>query len=145
VTPCEAHLKITCRLVPDQDPEEILDLIERHVQTHCPPWAEVRVTRFPGSARPFAIRRDHPALAAARAVLRELYGKEPLMIRVGGTIPVAELFQRELGADMLFFAWGMPDNRVHAPNESYRLEDFRTMARGYVRLLPRLATVMARA
>ncbi|ACM06649.1 dipeptidase [Thermomicrobium roseum] len=145
VTPCEAHLKITCRLVPDQDPEEILDLIERHVQAHCPPWAEVRVTRFPGSARPFAIRRDHPALAAAREVLRELYGKEPLMTRVGGTIPVAELFQRELGADMLFFAWGMPDNRVHAPNESYRLEDFRTMARAYVRLLPRLATVMARA
>ncbi|MFN3336153.1 MAG: peptidase M20, partial [Thermomicrobium sp.] len=64
--------------------------------------------------------------------------KEPLMTRVGGTIPVAELFQRELGAEMLFFAWGMPDNRVHAPNESYRLEDFRTMARAYVRLLPRL-------
>jgi len=138
VTPCEAHLKITCRLVPDQDPDEILQLIEQHVQAHCPPWADVQVTRLPGSARPFAIRRDHPALAAARAVLRELYGKEPLMTRVGGTIPVAELFQRELGADMLFFAWGMPDNRVHAPNESYRIEDFRTMSRAYVRLLLRL-------
>ncbi|MCM8746999.1 dipeptidase [Thermomicrobium sp. CFH 73360] len=138
VTPCEAHLKITCRLVPDQDPDEILSLIEQHVQAHCPPWADVQVTRLPGSARPFAIRRDHPALTAARAVLRELYGKEPLMTRVGGTIPVAELFQRELGADMLFFAWGMPDNRVHAPNESYRIEDFRTMARAYVRLLLRL-------
>lgn len=138
VTPCEAHLKITCRLVPDQDPDEILQLIEQHVQAHCPPWADVQVTRLPGSARPFAIRRDHPALAAARAVLRELYGKEPLLTRVGGTIPVAELFQRELGADMLFFAWGMPDNRVHAPNESYRIEDFRTMSRAYVRLLLRL-------
>ncbi len=144
VTPCEAHLKITCRLVPDQEPEEILALIERHVEAHCPAWAKVRVTRLPGSARPFAIRRDHPALAAAREVLRELYGKEPLMIRLGGTIPVAELFQRELGADMLFFAWGMPDNRVHAPNESYRLEDFRTMARAYVRLLPRLTGSSAR-
>lgn len=139
VTPCEAHLKITCRLVPDQDPEEILDLLEQHVRAQCPPWAEVRVTRFPGSARPFAIRRDHPALQAAREVLRDLYGKDPLMIRIGGTIPVAEVMQRELGADMLFFAWGMPDNRVHAPNESYRIDDFRTMARAYVRLLERLA------
>ncbi|MBX6753406.1 dipeptidase [Thermorudis peleae] len=139
VTPCEAHVKITCRLVPDQDPEEILDLIERHVTTHCPPWAEVSVKRFPGSARPFAVRRDHPALLTAKQVLRELYGKEPLAERTGGTVPVAELFQRLLGADMIFFAWGMPDNRVHAPNESYRLEDFRMMARAYTRYLEALA------
>ena len=139
VTPCEAHLKITCRLVPEQEPEEILALIEQHVAHHTPPWAEVTVERFPGSARPFAIRRDHPALQTARAVLRDLYGKEPLAIRLGGTLPVAEVFQRELGADMVFFAWGMPDSRVHAPNESYRLEDFRTMARAYCRYLTALA------
>jgi acetylornithine deacetylase/succinyl-diaminopimelate desuccinylase-like protein len=139
VTPCEAHLKITCRLVPEQDPEEILTLIEQHVARHTPHWAEVRVVRHPGSARPFAIRHDHPALQTARTVLRELYGKEPLAIRLGGTLPVAEVFQRELGADMVFFAWGMPDSRVHAPNESYRLEDFRTMARAYCRYLTALA------
>lgn len=139
VTPCEAHLKVTCRLVPDQEPEDILRLIEQHVARHTPAWAEVTVERFPGSARPFAIRRDHPALETARAVLRDLYGKEPLAIRLGGTLPVAEVFQRELGADMVFFAWGMPDSRVHAPNESYRLEDFRTMARAYCRYLTALA------
>ncbi|MBX6341379.1 MAG: dipeptidase [Thermomicrobiaceae bacterium] len=139
VTPSEAHLKITCRLVPDQDPREILDLIERHVQAHCPPSVTARLQRFAGSARPFSIRRDHPALQAAGRVLRELYGKEPLVIRLGGTLPVAETFQRELGADMVFFSWGMPDSRVHAPNESFRLEDFRIARRAYCAYLHALA------
>ncbi|MDP9354731.1 MAG: M20/M25/M40 family metallo-hydrolase, partial [Chloroflexota bacterium] len=139
VTPCEAHVKITCRLVPDQDPAEIVSLIERHVERHCPAGARAAVQRFPGSARPFAIRHDHPALEPARRVLRELYGKEPLVVRTGGTIPVAELFQQTVGADMIFFAWGMPDSQVHAPNESMRLEDLRRAMRGYCAYLTALA------
>ncbi len=139
VTPCEAHVKITCRLVPDQDPEEIVGLIEQHVERHCPAGARATVQRFPGSARPFAIRHDHPALEPARRVLRELYGKEPLVVRTGGTIPVAELFQQTVGADMIFFAWGMPDSQVHAPNESMRLEDLRRAMRGYCAYLTALA------
>ncbi len=139
VTPCEAHVKITCRLVPDQEPDEILDLIERHVIKHCPPEAELTFTRFPGSARPFAVRRDHPALQTAGAVLRDLYGKEPLVMRMGGTLPVAEIFQRELGADMIFFTWGMPGSRIHAPNEWYRLEDFRIARRAFCAYLTALA------
>src|SRR5690606_35663739 len=59
VTPAEAHLKITCRLVADQEPEAILDLIEKHVAKHTPPGTKATVERFPGSARPFSIARDH--------------------------------------------------------------------------------------
>jgi acetylornithine deacetylase/succinyl-diaminopimelate desuccinylase-like protein len=139
VTPAEAHAKITCRLVPDQEPEAIIDLIERHVARHCPPGAQATVRRFPGSARPFAVRPDHPALGTALEVLRELYGTEPLVIRTGGTVPVAALFQEELGADMIFFAWGMPDNQIHAPNESMRLDDLRQAMRGYGAYLTALA------
>lgn len=143
VTPCEAHAKITCRLAPDQDPAHIVDLIEAHVQAHRPPGATVTVRRFPGAARPFAIRRDHPALQAAGRVLADLYGKEPLVIRAGGTLPVAETFQSVLGADLVFFSWGMPGDGPHAPNESFRLDSFENARRAYCALLPELARVYA--
>lgn len=140
VTPAEAHLKITCRLVPDQDPNEILDLIERHVAQHCPSTAAARVERFPGSSMPFAIDRDHPALRTAAQVLKELYGKEPLEVRLGGTLPVAELFQEHLGAETVFFSFGMPGANQHAPNENFRLEaSFRRGRQAFCRFLNALA------
>lgn len=139
VTPSEAHAKITCRLVPHQDPAKIVDLIEAHVRQHCPPGATVTVRRFAGAAHPFEVRPDHPALAAAVGVLRDLYGKEPLRVRMGGTLPLAETLQRYLHAEMIFFSWGMPDDRVHAPNESYRLAAFEASRRAYCALLPQLA------
>jgi acetylornithine deacetylase/succinyl-diaminopimelate desuccinylase-like protein len=139
VTPCEAHAKITCRLVPNQEPAQILDLIEAHAREHCPPGATVTLRRFPGAARPFAVRPDHPALKAAGRVLADLYGKEPLLVRMGGTLPLAATLQEELGIDMIFFSWGMPDSNVHAPNESLRLTSFADSRRAYCRLLPELA------
>ncbi len=139
VTPCEAHLKITCRLVPDQEPSDVLDLLERHVAAHCPPGVEAIVQRQPGSARPFAIDRDDPGLATARQVLRDLFGKEPLVIRSGGTLPVAEVFQSALGVDMVFFAWSLPDSKMHAPNEWFRVEDVQRGARAYCAYLSALA------
>jgi acetylornithine deacetylase/succinyl-diaminopimelate desuccinylase-like protein len=143
VTPCGGHAKLTCRLVPDQEPAEIVRLLERHVAAHTPPGVEATVTALPGSARPFAIRRDDPALLAAGRVLREQSGKEPLLTRTGGTLPVAELFQRELGADMVFFAWSLPGCNAHAPNEWFRIEDFRRGARAYCAYLTALGAELA--
>jgi acetylornithine deacetylase/succinyl-diaminopimelate desuccinylase-like protein len=139
VTPCEAHVKLSCRLVPDQDPQEIFTLIQHHILRHCPLGAEVNITLFPGPARPFAISRDHPGLQVACTVLHALYGKAPLDIRLGGTLPIAEIFQRELGVDTVCFAWTMPDNQMHAPNEWFRLEDFRMARRAYCAYLTALA------
>jgi acetylornithine deacetylase/succinyl-diaminopimelate desuccinylase-like protein len=140
VTPCEAHLKISARLVADQGPEEILDLIACHVACYCPPGAEVNFVPFPGAAHPFMIRRDHPALQTAGVVLHDLYEKEPLVVRMGGTLPVAEIFQRELDADMIFFTWSMPGCNMHAPNEWFRLEDFRIARRAFCAYLNALVT-----
>lgn len=139
VTPSEAHAKITCRLVANQEPGAILDAIEAHVQNHCPPGATVAVRRFPGAARPFTISQDHPAMQAARRVMADLYGKEPLFVRMGGTLPIAETLQTELGADMIFFAWGMPGDNIHAPNESYMLDAFMIARRAYCALFTELA------
>ena len=86
VTPAEAHLKITCRLVPEQDPGEILDLLEAHARTHCPKGAAIAFERRPGTALPYAIEREHLGLIAAAETLRDLFGKEPAVVRIGGTI-----------------------------------------------------------
>ncbi len=139
VTPCEAHAKLSCRLVPDQDPQEIFELIRQHVEQYSPPGARVTITLFPGPARPFTIRRDHSGLQVARAVLRDLYGKEPLFIRLGGTLPMAELFQQMLGVDTICLAWTMPNNHMHAPNEWLGLEDFRMARRAYCTYLNALS------
>src|SRR5262249_55115324 len=106
-------------------------LVKRHVERHSPPGARATVTRFPGSSRPFAIRPDHPALIRAKDALRQLYGKEPLVVRAGGTLPVASIFQQELGVDSVFFAGGRPGNEIHAPNEWMRLEALPRARRGH--------------
>lgn len=145
VTPKEAHAKITCRLVPHQEPGAVLDAIDAHLQANCPPGATVTLRRFDGAARPFSISPDHPAFVAARGVLRELYGKVPLITRAGGTLPLAETLQTELGADMIFFSWGMPGDNVHAPNESFLLDAFAMSRRAYCAVLPALAAAWHQA
>jgi acetylornithine deacetylase/succinyl-diaminopimelate desuccinylase-like protein len=138
VTPREAHLKVTCRLVPDQDPAEIVGLIEKHVQKHCPPGAKVEVQPIPGSAKPFVLDRSNPVNIAAGEVLEELFGNAPYITRGGGTIPATGIFQDVLGADSIMFAWSMPGSGAHAPNEWYRLADYERGRVGYAMLLERL-------
>lgn len=141
VIPAVARAKLSCRLVPDQEPQRILDRIEAHVQRHLPPGVTARVTRFPGSARAYAMPHDHPSLAVAGRVLEELYGVEPVKVRMGATVPVAEQFRSVLGIWFLYFAFGEPDNNIHAPNEFFRLDTFQRGIEGYCRLLEALAGV----
>jgi acetylornithine deacetylase/succinyl-diaminopimelate desuccinylase-like protein len=124
VTPCEAHLKITCRLVVDQQPEQIVELLQRHVAKHCPPGVTANVAVQETGARPYAIRRDAPALEVAGKVLEEIYGKAPWIVRSGGSVPITEVFQRELGVDTVTIGFGLPGSKVHAPNEWFRVDDF---------------------
>jgi acetylornithine deacetylase/succinyl-diaminopimelate desuccinylase-like protein len=142
VTPAQGHAKLTCRLVPDQDPTRILDLIEQHVASHLPAGASATVVRFPGSAWPASIRRDHPALTAAREVLRQEYGgTEPIITRTGGTVPAVALLQRALGAETVTMAFSLAGSGAHAPNEWYRVVDFHRGPRVFVRYLQILASL----
>jgi acetylornithine deacetylase/succinyl-diaminopimelate desuccinylase-like protein len=138
VLPNEAHAKITCRLVPDQDPDEIAQAVEQHVLRHAPAGVTVTVTRSKGKARPYLMPAEHPSLAAAARALRATYGKDPVRVRVGGTLPVSDLVRRELGTWLVFFAFGEPDNLVHAPNEFLRLQTFDRGTRAYVRFFDEL-------
>jgi acetylornithine deacetylase/succinyl-diaminopimelate desuccinylase-like protein len=139
VLPAEAHAKITCRLVADQEPAVIAELIARHVEKHTPRGVQTTVRTLPGAARPYLIPIDHWGNQAAVAVLQELYGKTPYYTRVGGSIPVCELFLSHLGAYTVNFAFGLDDEQIHAPNEFFRLSSFRRGPVAYCKLLQRLA------
>jgi acetylornithine deacetylase/succinyl-diaminopimelate desuccinylase-like protein len=139
VLPNEAHAKITCRLVPDQDPVRIADAIEAHVRRHTPPGVKVTVDRRSNGARPYLMPAEHPGNRAVGEVLAEMYGREPYYTRTGGTIPVCDLFLTSLGAYLVGFAFGLNDEGFHAPNEFFRIDSFRRSHDGYVRVLRRLA------
>ncbi|MHB1863902.1 MAG: dipeptidase [Gemmatimonadaceae bacterium] len=121
VIPSEAHAKITCRLVPDQDPDAIVALVTRHLQSHVPPGTRLAVSPGDHGARAAHIATDHFALRAADAALRAVYGVKPLVVRMGGTVPISELFQRHMGLGTVFFSFSTADEDYHAPNEFFRV------------------------
>ncbi len=139
VLPNEAHAKITCRLVTNQDPATIVSLLTRHVERSTPPGVRAMVRSLPGAAKPYFVPVDHWGNRAAEAVLTELYGKAPYYLRIGGSIPVCELFLSILGAYTVNFAFGLMDEQIHAPDEFFRLSSFRRGPVAYGKLLHRLA------
>lgn len=124
VVPREAFAKITCRLVADQDPDEIVRLLTDHFQRLCPPYASVQVTSGHG-ARPWKAMVDHPAIQAAIRALERTFGREVALAPSGGSIPVVESFDRLLGVPCVLMGFADPDCNAHAPNEFFGLETFR--------------------
>ena len=139
VLPNEAHAKITCRLVADQDPYQIVELVTTHINKHAPPGVVVAAGPLSMHGKPYTIPSDHPGKQAARAVLEELYGKEPYYHRTGGSIPICGLFLEYLKAYTVSFAFGLRDEGAHAPNEFFRLSSFDLGQKAYCKLLYRLA------
>jgi acetylornithine deacetylase/succinyl-diaminopimelate desuccinylase-like protein len=121
VIPSEAHAKITCRLVPDQDPEEVVALVTRHLEARVPPGTRLTIAPGDHGARAACVDADHFALRAAAEALREVYGVRPLIVRMGGTVPISELFQRHMGLETVFFSFSTADEDYHAPNEFFRV------------------------
>lgn len=139
VLPSEAHAKITCRLVADQRPEAILDRLEAHVHRFAPAGVKVTVQRAASMATPYLMPADHPGNEAARAVHLEITGKEPFIVRSGGSIPVCSIFLDSLDAYTVNFAFGLHDENVHSPNEFFRLASFEHGQKAYCMLLEGLA------
>ncbi len=138
VIPSSAHAKITCRLVPNQVPDNIVELINAHVARYAPSGSTVSVQKLPGSADPYLIPYDHPGNQAARIVLKQIYGKEPYPVRMGGTIPVSGIFLKYLNAHMVNFAFGLKDENIHAPDEFFRIASFERGQQAYCLMLEQL-------
>jgi acetylornithine deacetylase/succinyl-diaminopimelate desuccinylase-like protein len=122
VTPAESHLKITCRLVRNQNPDELLDLIEAHARNFFPDGVEVEFERF-GTATAYVVPRDMQALLLAGESLEAGYGRPPVIVRSGGSIPVAQVFKEALDADFVDLGFSLEDCNAHAPNEWFRVKD----------------------
>jgi acetylornithine deacetylase/succinyl-diaminopimelate desuccinylase-like protein len=140
VIPHVAVGHVSCRLVPGQDPDAVIDAITAHVSRAS--TAGLRVTVLPDLARvpAYTIAADHPAIAAATAALEAVYpGQHVLQVHVPGTLPATVLFERELGAKTLFFSFSTADEKLHAPNEYLRLRRLREGMRAWEQLWRLLA------
>ncbi len=123
VIPAEAMAKVSSRLVPDQDPERIADLMEAHLRALAPDDVEVDVIRH--ATAPWALADlEGDAVGAAAEAIRRVDGRDPVFVRTGGTIPVVAAFQSLLGADVVLLDMGLEDDRVHAPNEKFEVDLF---------------------
>ena len=123
VIPSKAMAKVSMRLVPDQDPEKISRAFTDYVNCLAPPSVKVEVICH-GTGKPVLTARDHPAVTAAHKAIARGFGKEPVYIREGGSIPVVAMFEEKLGLPTVLMAFGLPDCDAHAPNEKFHLPNF---------------------
>jgi acetylornithine deacetylase/succinyl-diaminopimelate desuccinylase-like protein len=137
VLPGKAHAKISMRLVPDQDPAEISQLIAEHLEAIAPPGVSVEVRDLHGGG-PAIVRRDSSAMQAAFRAYGVAFGREPVFMREGGSIPVVATFQDVLGIETILMGFGLPDDNLHAPNEKFHLPNFYKGIETVIRFLENL-------
>ncbi len=123
VLPAEAGAKITCRLVPDQDPNEIVQLLKAHIEKHKPKGVEVTVSEFDKGA-PFLTPFDHPLIQAAGRSYERVYNVPTAFTRGGGSIPIVAAFDEILALPVVLMGFGLNSENFHAPNEHFHLENF---------------------
>jgi acetylornithine deacetylase/succinyl-diaminopimelate desuccinylase-like protein len=123
VLPAEAGVKITCRLVPDQDPDEIVEKLKAHIEKHKPVGVTVTVTEF-DKGKPFITPFDHPAIQAAGRSYEKVYNVPTAYTRGGGSIPIVAAFDEILELPVVLMGFGLSTENFHAPNEHFHLENF---------------------
>lgn len=139
IIPAKAGAKVSMRLIPDQDPSEISALFKAFIEAIQPPGCEVTVAELHGAA-PVLVSREQQAVGAAERAIRMGFGKSPVYIREGGSIPIVNHFKEILGVgDILLLGWGSPDDGAHSPNERFNLDDFHKGIRSAAALFYELA------
>jgi acetylornithine deacetylase/succinyl-diaminopimelate desuccinylase-like protein len=138
VIPATASAKVSMRLVPNQEPAKIADEFERTLRERCPKNVQITFARH-GLAPAVLVPMDSPAMKLAAEAVAVGFGKAPILMRGGGSIPVVGLFKKELGIDTLLVGFGLPDDRVHSPNEKFELDCLHNGARTAAVLYERLS------
>ena len=123
VIPARASAKISMRLVPNQDPDRIAALFETHLRSITPASVELTLTRMQGG-KPWVTSTDQPSMRIASRAFKKGFGKTPVFIRQGGSIPVVATFRETLGLSTVLMGVGLPDENAHAPNEKLDLGNF---------------------
>lgn len=123
IVPAWARVKITTRLVPNQDPARIMKLVTRHLKSLCPPTVRIEVEAGHG-AEPYLVAPTSPQAKAALRALQTAFGCKPVLLREGGSIPIVNDFKKILGAESLLLGLALPDDNAHSPNEKFDLDCF---------------------
>ncbi|MCF6410765.1 dipeptidase [Pseudalkalibacillus salsuginis] len=123
IVPCEASAKISCRLVGEQDPQTVYEMIEKHVKSNKPVGTKVTVKQTI-KAKPVLLDSQSLMIQKAADAYEAVYGVRPLFPKEGGSIPIVEVFSRVLDAPVVLMGFGLPSENLHAPNEHFHLENF---------------------
>jgi acetylornithine deacetylase/succinyl-diaminopimelate desuccinylase-like protein len=123
IVPAWAEAKITCRLVPDQNPEKIERLVSQYLRRICPPSVKLGLTSH-GGYRAFHESPSGRGVRAAAVALKRTFGREPVFVREGGSLPILDIFKRHLGGEIILVGLGLPDDNWHSPNEKMDLANF---------------------
>lgn len=123
VIPSKAYAKISMRLVPNQDHHKISKLFEDHFKSIAPPYVKVKVTALHGG-QGYVSPTDMPAYKAAEKAYEKTYGKVPVPVRSGGSIPIIATFEEKLGIKSILMGFGLESDAIHSPNENFMLSQF---------------------
>jgi acetylornithine deacetylase/succinyl-diaminopimelate desuccinylase-like protein len=123
VIPARATAKLSFRLVPDMDPKEVFAQYKSYVESLQPKGIVLSV-RLIHSGEPIVVNTDNPYIQAATRALHQVFGKETVFIRSGGSIPIVGDFERHLKIPTVLMGFGLPDDNLHAPNEKFHIANF---------------------
>ncbi len=123
VLPSKAFAKISARLVPNQTSEKITEMLINHLQKIAPPYVTVKATLHHGG-EPYMTPIDSTAYQAASKAMETTFGKTPIPVRGGGSIPICALFEKELGIKIVFMGFGLDSDNLHSPNEKFNIDNF---------------------
>ncbi len=123
VLPAEAFVKFSLRLVPDQDPQTVLQQLKAHLEKHCPPGVNMEID-LGHDGKPYASDPHSDFGQAAQRALRSTFPGEPMLIREGGSIPIVQAFRDILGVDTLLLGLALSDAQIHSPNENFPIANF---------------------
>ena len=138
VLPARAGAKLSFRLVPRQDPAKITADLRSFFESLTPSGITMELIEFHGGPG-IVVSLESPYIQAASEAIEDGFGRAPVMIREGGSIPVVTTFQEQLGADILLLGWGLGDDNTHSPNEKFCLADFHRGTKASAHLWKRLA------
>ena len=123
VLPSKAHAKISCRLVPNQKTDTITTILINHLKSIAPPYVEVK-TMIHHGGEPYMTPIESKGYKAAAKAIETTFGKQPIPVRGGGSIPICSLFEQELGIKIIFMGFGLDSDNLHSPNEKFDLANY---------------------
>ncbi|MFT7102345.1 MAG: acetylornithine deacetylase/succinyl-diaminopimelate desuccinylase-like protein [Bacteroidia bacterium] len=123
VLPSKVYAKISCRLVPGQDPDKITDLLINHIENMGPDCVKVKVTPHHGG-QPYLTPTEFTGYKAAHKAMEITFGKTPIPMRSGGSIPIVAMFEEELGLKSVLMGFGLDSDAIHSPNEHYGIFNY---------------------